>query len=375
VNPQHPDPLDALLADRRPVERLRAQGKLAEAAAMEAAVQHLAAHMASWPAQVQEDRRARRPWGWKPLWIAPKLTSQADVQLILVLYLLQTEVLDWSPELSRFVAGYMGQFRYALTWEERELLPERLQLDHGGSGFTQLLHTYAQPEDARALRHFIARTLQGRQALETRQREDQQHLLVQRDAEDAGAIDIEPGPGQPDQDSEVLALRANDGPANYLVDEVVRLLRAAGGEGEWVPSRDTLYDWGNQGRFLWARDPHGRKILDSAGLERVRDLVEAKRAQLTIRQRGRAAGMSQEAIKKAHQRGRLDAIIAWREGRRWSVIPESTDAADEDVPLEDLLLWIEEQLRWADLEPGKLEDLLDKRAELQRRVYRPDEGL
>jgi hypothetical protein len=376
VNPQQSDPLAALLADRRPIERLRARGKLAEAAAMEAAVEQLAAHMASWSARVQEDRRARRLWGEKPLWIAPKETSLADVQWMLAVYLLQAEVLDWSPTLSRFVAGYMGQFRYAVTAEERALLPEHLQLDRGGPGFAHLLHTYAQPEDARALRRFIARTLHGRQASEARKREDQRHLLVPMDAEDAVAIQTEKGHSQPDPESEVLAPRADDGPANYLIDEVVRMLRAEAAEGEWVPSRDTLYDWGNRGWFSWARDLHGRKTLDTAGLERVRALIQAKRAQLAIRHRGRTAGMSQEAIKKAHQRGRLDAIVARREERQRSVTPERVDAVDGEVSLEEVCLWIEGQLTNPALDPGERAELLDQLAELRRRLAPPPrEGL
>lgn len=144
VKPAQPDPLAALLDDRGPIERLRARGKEAEAAAMEAATRRIAVQMASWPVGVREARGARRPWGGKPLWLAPGQTSRADVQFALAVYLLQAEVLDWSPGLSRFLAGYMRRFRDAVTEEEKALLPKHLRLDRGGPGFAHLLHTYAQ---------------------------------------------------------------------------------------------------------------------------------------------------------------------------------------------------------------------------------------
>jgi hypothetical protein len=55
--------------------------------------------------------------------------------------------------------------------------------------------------------------------------------------------------------------------------------------------------------------------------------------------------------------------------------PKSIDSAAEEVSVEELCLCIEGQAAPPDLNPGKWEDLLDKLAELRRRVHRADEGL
>jgi hypothetical protein len=62
-----------------------------------------------------------------------------------------------SPARLAFLKHYPGQFKYAVTKEEHELVPKkRFQLDGGGSGFTQMVRNFAAPGDWKALRRYIA---------------------------------------------------------------------------------------------------------------------------------------------------------------------------------------------------------------------------
>lgn len=55
----------------------------------------------------------------------------------------------------------------------------------------------------------------------------------------------------------------------YSVYTVVEIL-TDGADGAWVPSYDTVYDWGNKGLFSWRQDQRKRKCLDEDGLNTVR---------------------------------------------------------------------------------------------------------
>src|SRR5205807_10388445 len=91
----------------------------------------------------------RRPLGWKPVWIAPGQTPIEDTQWVLMTYLLQEQMIDFTREISHFVQRYMRQFRYAASQEDQALLEgklERFLLEGGGAAFAEILRTYAFPE-------------------------------------------------------------------------------------------------------------------------------------------------------------------------------------------------------------------------------------
>ena len=166
----------------------------------------------------------------------------------LVLYLCQAHLLDveLTPDVSTFLKDYMGQFKHAVTKEERELLPERFQLEQGGSGFDSLLRTYAEPESSKTLRFYIAKTLHGRQASEAREAIKQVPVSSE---------------GRPP-----------------CVDEVVRILELEAAENAWVPHRATVYRWIEAEKVPVTLDAQGRRWLDDESVQRVRALVREEHA-------------------------------------------------------------------------------------------------
>jgi hypothetical protein len=227
-----------------------------------------------------------------------------DIEFQLVLYLHQERLLDLdlTPDVFSFLKHYMGQFKYAVTTEERELLPEkRFQLDRGGSGFTQMVRNYAVPEDWRAPRRYIAKTLHGRWASAVREAVGQSQHHSSLSPEEAEAAQQQKRYGHPRKPKRSLLVPHDSQDQQlYGVDEIVRILEAEAAEGTWVPSRDTLYDWGNAGLFAWHRDERQRKCLDEDGVNEIRARVEAERAHRNLIRRAKVAGMSPSAIKKAN---------------------------------------------------------------------------
>jgi hypothetical protein len=247
--PERRAPLQEALAHDTPIVRLQAQGKLEEAAALEASRQRIAARMASWPAEVQQQRQARWPWGRKALWIDPDQTPDDDVRFVLVLYLLQEQMGECTPETTRFLQRYMGQFRYAASREERELLQgehTRFLLEGGGEGFAALLRTYTHPEHRKAHRRFIAKTLSGRWRTAAKQKAEQS--------------------GQ-----SLMVVPSSDG--LYSVHDVVRIL-AGETAGQWRLTRDWLDDRLKAGRLPFSLDARGWKCLDEHGLQYARTLIK-----------------------------------------------------------------------------------------------------
>jgi len=194
------------------------------------------------PESVKRRLRERLPWGWRRLWIDVQQPLD-DIAFQLVLYLCQERLLELTPDVSGFLTHYMGQFKYAVTKEERELPPECSQLDQGGSGFYALLRTFAEPEDWRALRRYIAKTLHGRQASEARKAAKEWPASSERRQ-------------------------------SYSVDEVIRILESEADVDAWVPDRATMYRWINAEKIPVTLDARGRKWFNDASVQRVRGLVK-----------------------------------------------------------------------------------------------------
>jgi hypothetical protein len=250
--PERRSPLEEALANRKPIDRLTQQGKIEEAAALAASKQRLIARMDAKPESVKRQLRERLPRGWRSLWIDAQQPLD-DIAFQLVLYLRQERLLDLTPDVSGFLKHYTRQFKYALTEEERELLPERFQLDQGGSGFGSLLWTYAEPEDWRALRRYIAKTLHGRQASEAR-----------KAAKELPA--------------------SSEGRQSYNVDEVIRILESEADVDASVPDRATMYRWINAEKIPVTLDARGRKWFNDASVQRVRALVKEQHAWKALKQ-------------------------------------------------------------------------------------------
>ena len=247
--PERCAPLEEVLADDMPIVRLKMQGKFEEAAALEASTQSIAVHMASWPEEVTQRRQARGPWGCKALWIDPDQTPVDDVRFVLLVYLLQEQMGECTPEIARFLQRYMGQFRYAAHQEERALFQgehTRFLLEGGGEGFAELLRTYAYPEHWKAHRKFIATTLSGRWRTAVRKETEQSWQ----------GLAVSP---------------RSDG--LYSVYNVVRVLTGET-EGQWRLTRDWLDDRIKAGRIPFSRDARGWKCLDEHGLQCARKLVK-----------------------------------------------------------------------------------------------------
>ena len=231
------------------IMRLRRQGKFKEAETLAASRQRIVTQMASWPPEVQQRRQRHWSWERKPLWIDPDQTTDDDVRFVLLLYLLQEQMGECTPEIARFLQRYMGQFRYAASWEERALLQgehTHFLLEGGGEGFAALLRTYAHPEHWKAHRKFIAKTLSGRWRTAARQ-----------EAEHSG--------------QSLAVAPSSDG--LYSVNDVVRIL-AGETAGQWRLSRDWLDDRIKAGRLPFSLDARGWKCLDEHGLQCARKLVK-----------------------------------------------------------------------------------------------------
>jgi len=241
--PERRSPLEEALGNRKPIDRLKGQGKIEEAAALEASKQQLIARMDAKPESVKRRLSERLPWGWRSLWIDAQQPLD-DIVFQVVLYVCQEALLDLelTPDVSGFLKHYMGQFKYALTKDELELLPKRFQLEQGGSGFGGLLRTYAEPESLKTLRFYIAKTLHGRQASEARKSATQMPASF-------------------------------EGRQFYSVDEVIRILEAEAAENAWVPHRATVYHWIKAGKIPVTLDAQGGKWFDDEGVQRVRVLV------------------------------------------------------------------------------------------------------
>jgi hypothetical protein len=239
--------LDRITAKMR---RLRRQGQFEEATALEASRQRIAAQMESWPEEVKRQRQARWPWGRKALWIEPDQTPDDDVHFVLLLYLLQEQMGECTPEIAHFLQRYMRQFRYAASREERDLLQgkhTRYLLEGGGEGFAALLRTYAQPEHWKAQRRFIAKTLCRRWRTAARQ--------------------------EAEQSGEGCAVSPrSDG--LYSVLDAVRILEREAYEGQWTPPRDWLDDRMHKGILPYVLNVRGWKCLDEDGLHCARQLVK-----------------------------------------------------------------------------------------------------
>jgi hypothetical protein len=360
--PGQESPLDkAVQKAQKTIANLKRQGKRAEVEASEAALQRLSARMEIWP-PVKRRRQARGAWGWKPLWIDPQGTTPLDdIQFVVVLYSSQERLLDLdlTPDVSTFLKNYMGQFKYAVPKEERDLLPKHFRLAHGGSGFSHLTQTYAAPEDWRALRRYIAKTLYGRQVSAARKEartSQHQSSLSPEEAETAQQLKRYGKPRKPQRP--ILVPTDAQGQRLYAVHEIVQILEAEAAEDMWVPSVDTLYDWGNAGLFIWHRDERKRKSLDEDGLNKVRARVEGERTHQKLVKRAEAVGMSRWAVKKASQRGRLEAIIARREAERQRELGDR-------ATLEEARAELEWQLSQAITEDERLE-IIDKQRQLDR---------
>lgn len=251
INPKRPLPLEEALASaERNIVRLQAQGKFEDAAKLEASRQSLVARMASWRPEVQQRRQARKPWGRNALWIDPDQTPRDDVRFVLVVYLLQEQMGECTPEMARFLQRYMGQFRHAASWEERELLQgehTRFLLEGGGEGLAAILRTYAHPEHWKGHRQFIARTLDGRW-----------RTAARKEGEQSGqGLAVSP---------------RSDG--LYSVHDVVGILAREASEDQWRPSPDWLHDRMKDRRLPFVFDARGWKCLDEPGLQCARKLVK-----------------------------------------------------------------------------------------------------
>jgi hypothetical protein len=272
-------PLEEALANRKPIDRLMEQGKRAEAAALEASRERLIAGMDAWPEPVKRRWRERLAWGWRSLWIDPSLPSD-DIVCQLVLYLCQERLLDpeLTPDVSTFLKTYMGQFKYAVTQDERELLHERYQLEWGGTGFHSLLRTYAEPESSKTLRLYIAKTFHGLQASEARKHAKALQREVLLPPEDAEEAQLQARQGRPSKPRQPFFLpHESEGRQFYSVDELRGILEAESDADAWVPDRATLYRWIDAEKIPVTPGAQGRKCLDAEGVERVRALVRERR--------------------------------------------------------------------------------------------------
>jgi len=205
--------------------------------------------MERWPDVVQQRRQARGSWGQKALWIDPDQTPADDVRFVLLLYLLQAQMGECTPEISRFLQRYMGRFRHAASWEERALLQgehTRFLLEGGGEGFAALLRRYAHLEHWKAHRQFIAKTLSG----------------LWRTAARKEAEQSAPWP---------IVSPRSDG--LYSVLDTVRILASETGV-QWTLTRDWLDDRMKAGSLPFGFDARGWKYLDEHGLQCARKLVK-----------------------------------------------------------------------------------------------------
>lgn len=253
-DPERHSPLEEALANDKPIVHLKAKGKFEEAAALEASTSQLVAQMERWPDVVQQRRQDRRPWAMKDLWIEPGVTTRQDTQFELVLRLCQERMIEYPPEIARFVDGYMKQFKYAFTRDERHDLQQGIALG-GGEGFAEILRTDACPESAKGRRQYFARTLHGRRATAARQ-----------EAEQSGQwLTVSP---------------RSDG--LYSVDDAVRILAREAPSGQWTPPRDWLYDRINTGVLPVVCDTQGRKCLDEHGVQYARKLVKDENDRMAL---------------------------------------------------------------------------------------------
>jgi hypothetical protein len=369
-----------ILRIQKTVERLKQQGKQDEAAEVEAAGQRLVAQMESWPPAVQQRRRDRQPWGWKVLWVDPQETPIEDIQFLLVLYLVQEQMIECTPAIAKFLARFMPRFKGAVLPEDRTVKgPTRLE--GGGMGMMHLLKRFALPEDWRSLRKYIATTLRGLRASAAREAAEEAAQRSGLSSDEAEDLQQRKRQGRPSRNPEpIFALPEADQQGYYSVDDVVRLLRTEASEGDWVPSRDVLYDWIAKEEIAIIQDRRGRKWLNEEEVAQVRLRVHTKDQRKRLSKQGKALGLSPDAIKKAMYRG-CKAGKSWEEigvGMKRSALKreaqqdEAMDVGAQAISreaLEELCAYLEARLARA-AAPMTEEDRLTEEEQLEIRDQR-----
>jgi hypothetical protein len=305
--------------------------------------------LANWRRRMLSDERKARTehlaqgkasfaWNWL---CVSRQSSSEDLAFWLLLYLCQERMIEETSDVLDIVRRYPRPFfkhvKEGKDGEEQTQRPNTVGLVDGDplagmiyEVFALLKKHYALPEHWKSGPAYITRVVSNAVKKsesqlvfginpEVAQRKQIRKLRGRGDSRGPGGI--QPG-GLEAQD---VATR------RYTVSEVVRQLRREAPEGARVPSRDTLYNWGDARLFTWYRDKRKRKCLDEDGLNAVRARVETERAHQNLIMRAEEIGMSRAAIKKASQRERLEAISARYEAKQRH---GSRDAADlgEDTP-------------------------------------------
>jgi hypothetical protein len=346
---------EAILRLEKVIERLKQHGKRDEAAELEAAGQRLVAKMEAWPTAVQQRRQERQPWGWKLLWVDPQETPVEDIQFLLVLYLLQEQMVECTPAIVKSLARFMRRFKGAVPHEDRPLKgPTRLE--GGGIVIVHLLQRFALPEEWKSLRKYIAATLRGPQVSAARKAAEDVAQQPGLSSDEAEEVQQRKRQGRPSRNPEpIFASPEAHHQGYHSVDDVVRILRTEAIEGDWVPSRDVLYDWITKGEVASTQDRRGRKWFNGGGLAQIRLRVHAKNQRKQLRKQGKALGLSPAATKKAIYRGcktgkSWDAIAAGmkgsslkRQGSQDEVMGASAEAISHEA-ITELCVYLEARL-------------------------------
>ena len=269
-------------------------------------------------ARTQQLAQGGASFAWNWLCISRQSSSE-DIAFWLLLYLCQEQMTEETPDVVAVVTRYLRPFFKGV--KEEGMIYEVFGL---------LKKHYALPEHWKSGQAYITRIV--RNAMKKSEPQlvfgiDPEVAERQRARKPRGR-----GHSRGPEGNQPAGLGAQDSATRlYTISEVVRRLRQEAPEGAWVPSGDTLYDWGDAGLFSWHRAKRNQKCLDDDGLNAVRARIEKERAHRNLIERAKEVGMSPANIKKASQRGRLQAIIARYEAKQRH---GSRDTADpgEDTP-------------------------------------------
>lgn len=254
----------------------------------------------------QRLRKGNDSSGWKWLCLAPE-TRLEDIVFLLVLYLLQEQMLEMTPDIAQFLQAFFKRFNLATQVEERDLLDRRCYhhiLEGGGRPLVKMLKNFVVPADWRTLRKYIGAMLTSLWTDEQR-KAAKQGCRVNTDLErfTAGKDEYEDWANGAvrsiDEEGPNREQLSDNGTQTlYTVDEAIIYLHDVYGV---VISRSTLYNWINRGTIPVVPDGLGRRCLNKDGMEQIR---------ARLRERYRWKALKEYSIEVGDQKQNKDSQAA-----------------------------------------------------------------
>ncbi len=239
----------------------------------------LQAELGGLPPEVRERLRRRETIWWRTVLLDQRQRVE-DVRFLLALTLLQEDMVP-SCELEPMAVNYIrAHVRGGCSDGIAYLVLQDLR------------RHFTEPEDWRAVLRYIRRTARGK--MDDRPGIHETDSRVRPRRRRAVAHDVD----QPGEDSDPLQARLMKHKRRHSKPQFADLVSVADAAARLPISRDTLYDWINSGKIPLRFGEGDRRVLDVAGLDRVRELLRKRELREKIRAHLRRHGKTVAAAKK-----------------------------------------------------------------------------